>query len=148
MRPKEERPSTALGERSDNPKRVPIQGRRDVLSVRGQEPGWHYCWVNDRIGGDEGNIDRYLEGGYEFVEHAVIIGDRKIDSASRMGNKISKAVGNGVTAYLMRCPEEVYQEELALMNEDAWRQTTAIEASLNAKEEGKYGKVEISNKPL
>lgn len=148
MRPKEERPSTILGERSGNPTRVSIQGRRDVLAVKGQEEGWHYCWVNDLIGNVEGNIDRYLDGGYEFVTHAVVVGDRKIDNASQIGGKVSKAVGNGVTAYLMRCPEEIYFEELALMNQEALDQTLAINAALNKTEEGKYGNVVISDRPV
>ncbi len=147
MRPKlEDRPSST--ERADRPTRVPIHGRRSVLEVKGQEPGYHYFWANDIVNNAEGNLDRYLDAGYEFVTHQCIVGDRKVDAATSIGGKISKAVGNGVTAFLMRCPDEIYHEELAFMTHAADEVTAGIKASLNSKEEGKYGEVKISNREV
>lgn len=131
----EERP-TKLN-RSERPTRTPINGSRDVLNVRGQEEGFHYCWVN------EDNVDRYLDGDYEFVTHEVIVGDKKLQAAA-IGAKHSKAVGNGVTAYLMRCPDEIYQDELKSIA----TKTNEVEATLHDKAEGQYGNVEISRKRI
>lgn len=134
-RPSEDKPSTL--NRSERPQRVPINGLRDKLSVRGQEPGWHYCWVN------EDKVDRYLGGHYEFVTHEVQVGDRKIDQASMIGGKVSLPVGNGVTAYLMRCDEKVFEEEMALTNERTDQTEQSLRENLNNGADGKYGKVEI-----
>jgi hypothetical protein len=51
-----------------------------------------------------------LDNDYEFVTHAVKIGHKHIDVSEMQGSKISRNVGNGVVAYLMRIPEEWYQE--------------------------------------
>lgn len=129
----EDRPSKL--NRSERPVRTPINGARDILNVRGQEAGFHYCWVN------EDNVGRYLEGGYEFVSHDVIVGDKKIE-ATAMGTHHTKAVGNGVTGYLMRCPEEFYEDELR----NVAQKTNEVESTLNNKSDGQYGNVEISSK--
>lgn len=133
----ENRPSSL--NRSERPKRVPIHGHRDKLSLRGAQPGWHYCVVND----DGGNVDRYLEGGYEFVTHDVTLGDKKINAASQIGQKVSLPVGNGLIGFLMRCPEEIYQEELDLLNQETDEKEAGMKRQLNSRNDGQYGQVEI-----
>lgn len=123
--------------RSDRPTRVPINGLRDKMSVRGQEPGWHYCWVN------EDNCPRYELGRYQFVTHEVTVGDRKIDAASMIGGKVAMSAGNGVTAYLMRCTDEDFAEEMKLINERTDGTEQSLRENLNSGADGKYGKVEI-----
>lgn len=123
--------------RSDRPTRVPINGLRDKMSVRGQEPGWHYCWVNEE------NVPRYELGRYQFVTHEVTVGDRKIDQASMIGGKVAMPAGNGVTAYLMRCTDEDFREELALVDERTDDSEQSLRDNLNSGAEGRYGKVEI-----
>lgn len=130
-----EKPSTL--NRSERPKRVPINGLRDKMSVRGQEPGWHYCWVN------EGNVDQYVLGGYEFVSHEVQVGERRIDQASMIGGKVAMAAGNGMTAYLMRCPQEIFEEELKLTQERTDDTERSLRENLNSGTDGRYGGVEI-----
>ena len=132
----EDRPSTV--NRSDRPKRVPINGIRDILSVQGKEPGWHYCWVPDHM------TSRYEAGGYEFVTHEVIVGDRRINAGSQIGSKVSVPVGNGSTGFLMRCLEEVYLEEKAHIASEADQQEKAMRDS--AKESGRYGDISIGNR--
>lgn len=132
---KDNRPSTL--NRSERPQRVPINGLRDKLAVRGQEPGWHYCLVN------EDRVDRHLAGGYEFVNHEVQIGDRKVDQASMIGGRIAIPVGNGVTGYLMRCPEDIFKEEMALVDERTKDSEQSLRENLNSGADGRYGKVEI-----
>lgn len=137
----ETRPSKI--ERSGRAKRTPIHGLRDKLNVRGEEPGWHYCIVN------EDNTTRFEAAGYEFVTHEVQIGDRHIDKAQEVGGKVSIKVGNGVTGYLMRCLEEDYQEEMKLVDDETNAKESALFQSLNSKEDGKYGEVRVEHsKPV
>lgn len=141
-RPKNEDRPMSL-ERSERPKRVPINGQRDILSVQGQEKGWHYCWVNDD------KVPRFQAAYYEFVDHDCIVGDRKIDAAARIGGKISKAVGNGVTAYLMRCPQEDFDAENKQELMEVKAREDAMRRELNSSADGRYGKVEIEqSKPV
>lgn len=132
----EDRPSTV--NRSDRPKRVPINGLRDILAVLGKEPGWHYCWVPEHL------TAKYEVAYYDYVTHEVIIGDRKINAGSQMGTKVSMPVGNGVTGFLMRCTEEDYQAEKAWVASEADRQENAMRGS--TQDEGRYGQVEIKRK--
>lgn len=120
-------------QRPARPKRVPINGYRDVLRVDGQEPGWHYAWIADA------NTYKMEQGGYDFVEHDVTVGDRRINAASQVGSKISIPGGNGVTLFLMRCPNEVYTEEMDLLHE----KIDENEQALLNKEDGRYGKVKV-----
>lgn len=131
--------------RSERPHRTPIHGTRDILSVKGLEPGYHYLWVND----EGGNIDRHLGARFYFVEHDVIVGDKRINAASQVGGRISLAVGNGVTGYLMRCTDEDYKEELDLLHAEIDERERSMKDALNSKADGRYGQVDIgSNKPL
>ena len=135
-RPKNEDRPTSLN-RSERPKRVPINGKRDILTVVGQEKGWHYCWVN------EDKVPRFQMSNYEFVDHDCVVGDRKIDAAARIGGKISKAVGNGMTAYLMRITQEEHDEDVALELKEIKDRENAMKRELNSSADGRYGKVEI-----
>lgn len=134
----ENRPSSV--NRSERPTRVPIHGYRDVLDVKGQEPGWHYCWVNDY------NVDKWLSGGYEHVNHEVTVGHTKINQGSQIGSKVSKPVGNGLIAYLMRCPEEIYQEELRSLEAEANAREAAMKQELNSGKDGQYGGITIQTR--
>lgn len=128
-------PTQPVAKRTGRPSRVPINGYRDVLKVEGQEPGWHYAWIADS------NTYRMEDAGYEFVEHDVVVGNRRINAASQIGSKVSIPGGNGVTLFLMRCPEEIYNEEMAMMHAEIDERERAL---LNIKEDGRYGSVKIS----
>jgi len=136
-RNKTERPDKL--DRSKREDRVPIHGDRDRLSIEGQEEGYHYCWVNDN------NVPKFERAGYEFVEHAVIVGDRRVDAASSTGVKHSLAVGNGVTAYLMRIPNEYFDLDMAALNHKVDSYEAAMYDNLNSKKEGTYGEVKITH---
>lgn len=140
-RPKlENRPSKI--NRSGRPNRTPINGFRNKLTVTGQEPGWHYCWVDDP------QVDRFLSGAYEFVTHDVTVGDKKIDAAGQIGGKVSMPGGNGVTLFLMRCLEEDFEADQAEIQEQVDENERAMLGALNSKEDGRYGEVKIeSSKP-
>lgn len=88
--------------------RTPITGIRTKLSLTGEEPGWHYAWIN------EDNVGTATDASYEFVSHSIKVGNRHIDVSDMQGAKISRNVGAGVIAYLMRVPQEWYDEDMAL----------------------------------
>ena len=94
------------------PRRTSINGVRNVLSVTGTEPGFVYRFVNDT--GDR--VAQFQEAGYEIVtdeKGAVKVGDKRVGKASATGSAVEANVGQGTKAYLMRIPEEWYQEDQA-----------------------------------
>jgi hypothetical protein len=91
----------------ERPTRTPVSGPRDVLTVADKDPNYVYRWVNDTVG----RIDRYLAGGYEFVQQAGEIGQKTVDRASRLGSVVTRSVGGTVTGVLMRIPREWYDED-------------------------------------
>lgn len=120
--------------RSVREDRVPIHGNKNILTVEGQEPGFHYCWVTDY------NAPRYERASYEFVTHSVVVGDRRIDAAPGIGAKVSIPGGNGVTLYLMRVPNEFYEADM----KDAHKKIDDLEATMfesEAAAPGRYGKI-------
>lgn len=124
--------------RAQRDARVPINGNRSILDVTGKEDGFHYCWVNDH------NVDKFIDAYYEFVTHAVIVGHTKIDAATAAGAKISKKVGNGLIAYLMRIPDEYYNQDIQAMNRKVDELEGAMRENLNNGKDGLTGKVEIA----
>lgn len=126
--------------RSERPKRQPINGYRDLLSVQGKEEGFHYCWVN------EDKVPRYEQGWYEFVTHDVIIGDKRVNTAAQLGGKVSLAVGNQMTAYLMRIPNEYYDEDMKAQSDMVDEVESSMKAKLNSGADGQYGSVEIGRR--
>ena len=127
-----DRPKTL--NRSERPQRVPINGLRDKLSLKGCEPGFHYCIVNDY------NVDVYVAAGYDFVTHDLKIGDRHIDSSQAEGRKVSLPVGSGVIGYVMRIPQEWYDEDRL----EEQRELDKTEETLRQdRSDGRYGKLDI-----
>lgn len=127
---------------SDRPARVPINGSRDILNVRGIPPELHPCWVNDV----DNNLERYKAAGYSFWTGTVAVGDNKVDSDSPIGTGvISKNVGNGVTAFLMVVPKEIYDEDQAALQREIAEKEAILFRNLK-QGAGRYGDVRIENK--
>jgi hypothetical protein len=137
MMKKTDKPSTL--NRSDRPTRLPITGFRNKLTVEGQEAGFHYCWVRDDL------IARFERAEYSFVTHDVIVGDVHIAS-SAIGGKVSVPGGNGVTLFLMRVPQELYDGDMQELADDIDEKELDMYRQLNSSKDGQYGKVEIDVK--
>lgn len=96
--------------------RVPAGGQRQRLAIGDEykDENYVYRWVND----EAGNIDRYRQGGYDFVEstESPVIGEDQQDHGQPVDSTVSMHVGrtrystNG-TAYLMRIRREYYDED-------------------------------------
>ena len=124
------------------PKRIPVSGNRDILSVHGKEKGFVYRWVNDK-----GNaIAKFKAAGYEPVTHTVTVGQLSVNATDQKGGIISVNVGGSTTAFLMRIKEEWYKEDQAAKQVDIDAMSEDIYRTLNDKEDGKYGSVSIQSR--
>lgn len=119
------------------PKRVPINGGRDILTVKGIPENLHACWVNDY------NVERYKDAGYSFWTGNATVGDTKVDNASSLTDSVvSKAVGNNVTAYVMVIPKELYDEDQKAMAQEV-KEKEAILFRQQKQGEGRYGDIKV-----
>lgn len=136
------RPQQGQSRAEGRPKRrIPVSGYRDILTVEGKEYGYVYRWVNDV----DNRIARFQEGGYELVEHEVEVGQRTVDNPGKYGSVVSKDVGKGRTAYLMRILEEFYAEDQAAKQRNILDAEIDMKRALNSGRDGTYGKVKIGN---
>jgi len=119
-------------------RRTPINGTRNKLNVRGQEPGYVYRIVNDI----EDRVQSLQEMGYEIVtDSKVTVGDKRIANPTQEGSPVKVSVGQGVQAYVMRQKQEWFDEDQKAKN----ARTDELEAQMkrDAKEAGFYGKLKI-----
>ena len=112
----------AMKETSSKSKRARgfINGQRLILEVRGKEPGFHYSWIGEQ------DVYAAIEGGFEHVRHPVQVGHERID-VSRMNDNsfVTRNVGGMKIAYLMRIPQEDYDEEMNTLQEKVNEQERA-----------------------
>lgn len=95
--------------KTERPKRIPVSGARDIITVRDQDPNFVYRWVFDDPR-RPGRIQRFLDGGYEFVQDEHEIGQKTVDRGSKIGSTISRPDSGG-TLVLMRILREWYDED-------------------------------------
>ena len=121
------------------PVREAINGTRQRLRVKGQEPGYHYRIVNDI----DDRVQQFIERGYEIVtDSSVQIGDKRVANPTQEGTPAQVSVGNGIKGYVMRIKEEWHEEDKANHN----KQLDEIEQQLQreAKEEQFYGNLKVA----
>lgn len=121
--------------KEDRPTRVPLSGNRNIINVTGIDTDkWHLRWINDK----DDRIIRAERGGWIKVTDEVNIGDRKVDDSDRKQSFVTKNMGAGVTAYLMKIKREWYEEDqaakAAVINEKE-----AAMLKKDRDEEGRYG---------
>lgn len=87
--------------------RTPVSGPRDILTVTFKDPNYFYRWVKDF----PGRIQRFENAGYEIVvDQNARVGQRTVDSGSRLGSAVTRLDGANVLV-LMRIPLEWYNED-------------------------------------
>lgn len=129
--------------RAERPKRIPVSGEgRNIFTIDDKDPNYQYRWVNDK----DGRIDRFLAGWWEFVRHDVEVGDRSAESADNPDSMVTKKVGNGVTAYLMRIKKEYFDEDQAAKQKRVDEVEESMFRDLNREEKGLTGKVTFERK--
>ena len=119
--------------------RSPVN-QRNILSVKGKEPGYVYRIVNDT--GDR--IQMFEEAGYELVDaSAVTVGDKRINKSSPEGTKAQVSVGSGEKAFVMRIREDWYDED----QQAKQAHIDELEKTMKQKAlEGNYGNLSIERK--
>jgi hypothetical protein len=119
-------------------RRTPI-GQRNILTVSGKEPGFHYRFVNDT--GDRIQSE-FLDNGWEVVQAKdVSIGDKRLGKPGTSGTAAEAAVGKGEKAVLLRIKQEWYDED-----QDAKQAyVNKTEEAMHEKAlDGTYGKLDIT----
>jgi hypothetical protein len=91
--------------------RLPINGHRTILEVRGKEPGFHYAWILEE------EVSLRMDNGFEHVRHPVEVGHKRIDVSNMAGSYVTRNLGGGKMGYLMRIPQEFYDEDMAAEQE-------------------------------
>jgi hypothetical protein len=91
---------------TDRPSRTPL-GAKNRMTFADKDPAYRYRFINDK----DDRLDRAQAAGYDFVISDEPVGDKRVAEASKMGTKVSKAVGGGLVAYLMRIPVAFYEED-------------------------------------
>jgi len=121
--------------------RIPIGGKRDTLSVKDTPEGYVDRIVNDT----PGRIDKFKQAGYELVESAQL-GTSHVDGNQSESGVVSKDVGKGVTAYVMRQRKEFYTEDQAEKQQnilEAENDMRRSKVNPNESTDGTYGEVKI-----
>ena len=119
-------------------RRTPINGVRNILTVKGKEPGFEYRIVNDT--GDR--VAMFEERGYEIVpSDSITVGDRRVAKASALGSPTEVSVGNGTKGFLMRIKKEWYDEDQAAKEAQIKEQEKAMKADAS---QGMYGSLKIT----
>lgn len=117
--------------------RTPV-GRRNILTVQGRDPNYHYRIVNDI----DDRVAEFQEAGYEIVSReAVQVGDKRVNNASSLGSNKHISVGQGTKAFVMRIRKDWFDEDQAA------KQAGVDEIERATKEKalnGTYGKIDIS----
>ena len=126
------------------PKRVSVyEANRNKITVTNLDhENFQYRWVNDV----ENRIAMFLEGGYTFVDKTgKEVGSGDVDSSKVPSSALSRGMGGGITAYLMRIPKELWLEDQQRKERE---DIAALEAEMrrNAEKASDYGKLTISTK--
>lgn len=122
-------------------KRIPVSGNKDILTVEGKDDGFVYRWVNDT---DEGRIATFKAAGYETVDAPDIeIGQADVKEASTLGKTVTKNVGQGTTAVLMRIDQKWYDEDQAVKADGVRAKVESLNEHIEGLS-GKHGSIKIS----
>ena len=143
--------ATGKASRSNRTQRVPVSGNRELLTVIGKDPYFHYRWVLDVDDAGE-RIQRFKMAGYEFVNTHEIEGHgtRQVDRPNEEGSIVKKPTGttpHGVPQYLylMKIPYDLFEEDQqAKMQEIEERERDMMRAMDPNFDDGRYGGVSIS----
>lgn len=87
-------------------KRKPFGIKVSRLAISKQQEGFHYRWVND----EPGRLSQAIDGGYDFVVPSEVGREPREDNKTREYAGL-KADGGPMFTYLMKIPQEYYEED-------------------------------------
>lgn len=118
-------------------KRIPVGGRRNILTVANKDPNLVYRWVLD----SPGRLEDFKMGGYSVVSANPEVGDATVDRASKLGSAVTMVRGSA-TLVLMSIPREWYDEDQKAKQDSI----DALEETMRSDSAGDYGAVSIARK--
>lgn len=122
--------------------RIPIGAQRDITAVYDTPEGYCDRWVND----NPGRVEQFKRAGYELVETAQV-GNEGVDGTHSEEGVVSRDMGKGVTAYLMRQRKEYFEADQAEKQIHIDRTEESIRRRKNDEtNDGQYGEVKIGRK--
>jgi hypothetical protein len=122
--------------------RVPVGGSRNITSVNNTPEGYVDRWVNDK----DGRLIRFKNAGYEHVDSASV-GDSGVDGTHAEAGVVSRDMGQGVTAYLLRQKQEFFNEDQAAKQISVDATEDSIRRDVKNKlKDGHYGSVIIDRR--
>ncbi|MGH7751017.1 MAG: hypothetical protein ACREQ5_40570 [Candidatus Dormibacteria bacterium] len=121
-----------------------FEANRNKISVSGlDQVNFMYRWVNDV----EDRLVMFLEGGWTFVDaKGKQVGEGQgVDEVKSSGSSLSRNMGRGVIAFLMKIPKALWDEDQKLK---AKEEITIVSNKLKSlsNENADYGKVTIEVK--
>ena len=124
------------------PKRVPVyEANRNKITVTNLDhENFMYRWVNDI----ESRIQMFKDGGWEFVDkNGKEVGNGGAESSNVVGSALSRGMGGGITAFLMRIPKNLWKQDQERKEKE---DIASLEAEMrrNAKNAADYGKLSIN----
>lgn len=116
-------------------RRTSAAGARNILTVNDKDPNFFYRWVRN----DEGRIQWFKDRGYDVVTQDLEVGDKTVDSGSKLGSAVTRHGGGSTTLVLMRIPREWFDEDQAAKEAEI----AAVEATMRGPNpelgQGAYG---------
>jgi hypothetical protein len=112
------------------PKRVSVAEQRNKLTVYGLDhDNFYYRWVNDI----DDRLGTFIRAGYEFVKGSEVgeVGDPTVETSQGTDSRVSKGVGGGTKAFLMKIPREIFNEDQAAKEADILETERAMRRSKN-----------------
>jgi len=138
----------------NKPRRVPVSGMRDIMTVLNKEEGYEYRWVTDVDDGGS-RIYKYKRGGWEMsplqtTEGEIIVGEEAVFRTEAKEDVIRLHAGGGQFCYLMRIKKEWYDEDQKAKADaiDEMEASITQTGSSTGENFGQYGEVRIDNKKV
>jgi hypothetical protein len=132
------------------PKRTPVSGNRDILTVLGKDPEYEYRWIAD-YSEDGQRIWRFMQAGYTFVSaNTVEVGQSHVYQSENVGSIVRRPAGKtGDFLYLMKIPKEFYNEDQAAKQaeiDSVERSMQRRRKAQDAGDDGEYEDTKITRK--
>ncbi len=138
---------------TERPERIPLDGFRDILTVKGQDESYKYRFVKDVeafVENAEGGIEMrpsqrimaFQGAGWEFVNSdSVTVGSNHVYKTDNVGSIVRIPAGQNEFLYLMRIHKDWYDEDQA--NKEKRILDAEAAATQAGAAEGMYGDVSI-----
>lgn len=135
----------------NKPRRVPVGGMRDILTVYGKDPSKKYRFVKDK---DENGMrmQTFIRGGWTFTDPkaaGITVGEENVHKSKKgTGSVVRYPAGEGEWLYLMEISKELWEEDRAAdaARIDEGESSITGTKSSDDNELGQYGQVKIGTK--